>query len=160
MAEQRNLEEAMPQPYATPKEYNWTDWTKWEPLGLNSGLQLVSVPSKPGSYIIAADQELTRCVGTDPHGILTIGESENLRTRIQKFCSCAIDLDSGGHSAGMRYAFLGLDQFFPFKSLRFRWRVTASKLLAEELEGEMLTRYRKHHKELPPLNYSSNQHVR
>ena len=149
----------LPQPNATSMEYDWTHWSDWNTLGLCYGLDLAVVPSKPGSYIIAADRPLTRCVGTDPHGILTIGESEDLRRRIQVFCSCAITRGSEGHSAGWRYAFLRLDRFFPFASLRFRWRVTESKQHAQELEGEMLVRYLAHHVELPPLNYASNQHA-
>lgn len=136
--------------------YNWNEWSEWKRLGFEYGLGFSSVPTTPGAYIVATDKPINRCVGTDSHGILTIGESDSLRRRLFAFCACAVAHGVEGHSAGWRFAFFRFDRFFSFSSLRFRWHATKTKEDAKVLESEMLIRYVANHVEQPPLNYKSN----
>lgn len=133
--------------------YNWEGWTDWVKL---EGLDLKSVKNEPGTYVIATRQEITRVVGKDADGLLDVGESENLRDRLNSFIRCAKNPDSCGHMAGVRFAFLGFSESFPFDSLWVRWFIAKDKNAAYTAEGGILKTYVTLHKELPPLNYKYN----
>lgn len=133
--------------------YNWEPWSDWIKLDI---LDLVSVPNGSGAYVIAIRKPIHRVVGTDPDGFLDIGESDHLRNRISSFIRCAKNPDSYGHMAGVRFAFLGFADAFPFPSLWIRWTSSKDKQGAYSTEGELLKQYVSIHKELPPLNYKYN----
>ena len=120
------------------------------------GFGFPSAPSTPGAYVVAADTPINRAVGSDEYGILTIGESDDLRRRMTSFASCALSYGTEGHMAGWRFSFLRFERYFPFAKLRIRWRATETKEKANELEGKMLLAYLSKHLELPPLNYQFN----
>jgi hypothetical protein len=78
------------------------NWQGWEPEWLRLTEHFLNAPEAPGAYIICADHEIGRAVGSDEHGILTIGESDNLRRRLAAFVRCARNPGVSGHMAGWR----------------------------------------------------------
>lgn len=127
------------------------DWAKW--VGISD---IGKAPCAPGAYVIAAESPIQRIVGIDKHGLLSIGESENLQKRLHLFHMCAKGERHRGHNAGWRYHELNMIDRFPLASLRFRWCATDDKVGAYLLEGSMLKLYVSDHFELPPLNYKYN----
>jgi len=137
-------------------DIDWKNWSNWTNLGVFQCFGFLDLPSKPGAYVVAASRPITRAVDIDNDGILTIGETDDLRRRIQIFADCAIAHGNEGHMAGWRYAFLRFQRHFPYSTLRIRWKITETKQEANELEGRMLLAYLANHLELPPLNYKFN----
>jgi hypothetical protein len=137
-------------------DIDWRGWTGWTSLSLAQGLGFPNAPNKPGAYAVAADTPISRAVGSDEYGILTIGESDDLHRRMTLFASCALSYGTEGHEAGWRFSFLRFERYFSFAKLRIRWKATETKKQANELEGKMLLAYLSKHLELPPLNYKFN----
>jgi len=131
-------------------------WRGWEPEWLKLTEHYASAPPGPGAYIICADREIQRAIGADEHGILTIGESENLRRRLAAFVRCAKNPGAAGHMAGWRFNYASFEQVFPLDSLWVSWYPTPDKATAYAKEGQMLALYLAEHFELPPLNYKFN----
>ena len=98
-----------------------------------------AVPATPGVYIIAAGRPLHRAVGIDEEGVLDIGESLDLRSRIKSFVRCATKRGDEGHMAGWRYAYLNMTAHFEFKILLIRWAIAPSKKDAEAMEALLLS---------------------
>lgn len=136
-----------------PDEYEWGGWTDWTPL---ESLDLKTVSSGPGAYIIAANRPLQRAVSVDPYGFLTIGESGSLRRRFKDFIRCASTRHQEGHMAGWRYAFFRFHRHYPLATLGVRWIEADDKGEAYRAEGRVMFDYLKRHAELPPLNYKFN----
>lgn len=133
------------------------DWTKWTPQWQNLlALDLKSVTTGPGAYVIATGNPLKRAVGEDELGILDIGETGALRDRFRKFIRCSGERFQKGHMAGWRYCFFCLDRVFTRAKLQVRWIETQTKQAAHAIEGEVLLAYLRNHCELPPLNYKFN----
>ena len=128
---------------------DWKGWTDWESL---EGLDFSTVTTGPGVYIIAGNKPLPRVVGVDRTGILDIGETGWLRSRLKMFYRSASGDKSVRHSAGRRYLLFKLDCHFPFHSLRVRWTKYKTKAEARHMEGKLQREYIKHYYELPPLN--------
>lgn len=128
-------------------------WTKWRQL---EGLDFTIVPETPGAYVIATRSAIHRAIGIDPDGVLHIGESDNLRSRIRAFWNCASQLGTQGHMAGWRYQTYRMNKHFPLNDLRVKWCATRTKKLAYALEGGRLKKYFADHLELPPLNLKFN----
>lgn len=136
----------------------WAGWTDWQLL---AGLDWKYVPPGPGTYMIATDRPLSRAVGTDQEGLLTIGKSKGLRGRLQTFNRCASTPGKGGHMAGWRFAFYEMSVHFPLDTLYVCWRSAANEDVAAREEGRLLHEYVKQHMESPPLNYSASwRHLR
>ncbi len=132
------------------------NWQGWEPEWLKLTEHFGGAPAVPGAYIICADREIQRAVGSDEQGILTIGESDNLRRRLAAFVRCAKNPGAAGHMAGWRFNYASFEKVFPLDSLWVSWYPTADKATAHAKEGEMLALYLAEHFELPPLNYKFN----
>jgi len=113
-------------------------------------------PASPGAYIIRSNRPIQRLKGADKHGILTIGESNNLRRRLASFVRCISNEYATGHMAAWRFRAIGMDKMFPADSLWVSWCQTEDKAAAYRKEGEMLDFYQRLHFELPPLNYKFN----
>ncbi|MCY2993382.1 MAG: hypothetical protein NTY19_36720 [Planctomycetota bacterium] len=134
-------------------DFDWTGWSAWTLL---DALDLKSVGTGPGAYVIAADRQITRAIGVDLEGFLDVGESGSLRKRLRDFHRCARLRGEEGHMAGWRYAFVRFERQFPLRSLRVRWVNTETKAAAHCAEGRILLAYLQRHYELPPLNYKFN----
>ncbi len=133
---------------------SWQSWSTWSEFD-----QFDGVPEKPGVYIIATRQPINRVAGRDRLGILTIGETDNLRKRLRMFWSCVNDVRHRGHNAGWRFRELDMQKRFRPNSLVFRWKTTLTKNNAYHEEGLLLKKYASEHLELPPLNYKYNWSV-
>lgn len=137
-------------------------WSDWSPL---DDTKIEDVPAKPGAYEFRAVDEknrtrtIRRCFGEDRNGVLGIGESNNLRTRLAALLRCMQDPEQAGHMAGWRYAYLKMEQIYPLGRIQFRFRTTCDKDAAYELEGTLLHEYVARHFEMPPLNYKFNWSV-
>ena len=130
-------------------------YSRWKPLKKET---LKKIPKEPGVYLIRCrDHPTNRLLGSDQEGVLDIGESNNLKKRIRLFLTCASGKKKRGHSAGCRFAALGLKRHFPLDRLEIKWKVAESKAAARKLEGELLRQYEKKFGELPPLNAQSNR---
>lgn len=130
-------------------------WSRWEPL--HEAVDSARVGTGAGAYVIRARGfTLHRAVGTDPEGVLDIGESGRLRNRLRKFLVCATNRGATGHMAGWRYAYLKLARHFPLDRLEVRWIGVNDKDDAYKEECRLLREYVRKHFELPPLNYKFN----
>lgn len=131
---------------------NWSNWKTFQDLNQN---HFSEIPSKPGAYIIASNKDIQRFHGFDTEGIIDIGESLCLRSRIINFWRCAKDIDHkvSGHMAGWRFAYLKYQELLPLEKLFVSYIICESKSRAEDHEREQLENYLNKHKELPPLNY-------
>ena len=67
-------------------QFDWTNWTEWENL---TELDLRSLPTGPGAYVLSTGTPIRRVIGKDDLGILDIGESGRLRGRLRSFLRCA-----------------------------------------------------------------------
>lgn len=132
------------------------NWDGWERDWLNLVDHYRAAPTGPGVYLICADHAINRAVGVDENGILTIGESGNLRDRLGRFVGCVQGRHAKGHMAGWRFFNSALSKPFPIETLWVSWCEMPSKEDAYRKEGEMLGLYLSQHYELPPLNYKFN----
>lgn len=131
----------------------WSDWTSLTREGVDMA------PSAAGAYVFAlpVGPPLQRWLGDDPHGLLGIGESGNLRRRLRALWASASIPGTPGHMAGwrlgkglLRRAGLRADQ------LRFSWQTLPDKKAALEMESRLLSDYVALFGEQPPLNYKAN----
>ncbi len=132
---------------------DWFGWESWQSLLL---LDLTDVPYSHGAYAISTNRRINRAVGSDPEGILHIGETNDLKYRIKTFRDCVRSAKYKSHMAGWRFKFFQFEKKFPVKSLRVRWVRVTTKKAASKAEAQALTDYLKAHCELPPLNYKFN----
>lgn len=134
----------------------WSHWSNWVPLdevALKAGRRGWP-PYEPGAYVLrACGVVLRRMLGDDEHGVLDVGESRSLASRLYQLRACAMGNRRSGHMAGWRYAYLQLADRMPAHSLEVAWRVGADPY---RLEAEVMKAYLDAFGELPPLNYKAN----
>ncbi|GAI36377.1 unnamed protein product, partial [marine sediment metagenome] len=104
---------------------------------------------------------ISRLFGKDKSGLLSIGQSVHLRSRIQQFYKVAKEMAGFfKHSAGDRLFLARLcasassNNYFSNKIIQVSFITLQSKMEAEELEERLLKCYFKKYGELPPLNNS------
>lgn len=124
------------------------------------------VKKKPGVYLLAIPLKRTsnepkplgRFLATDPHGLVDIGEAENLWKRLCSLFDCTSNMGKTGHMAGWRLGSLGLLRKIGCKTedLLVSWYHIKSKNKSYEREGTILKTYFELFGELPPLNYKYN----
>ena len=131
-------------------------WTTWRPLDTCVGEKLI--PSGPGAYRIRCrGRVVRRAIDRDREGVLDIGKSVRLRTRLAAFFRCVTAKKARhGHMAGWRYREVGLHRRYPPERLEVCWCEARDGDEALRLEAEALEDYSRRHGELPPLNYGSN----
>jgi len=145
-------------------------WSKWHNID-----NFASIDKKPGVYKIRLAYSgkrhpvsISRLLGKDKDGLLSIGNSINLRKRIGEFCRVAKDMTSFlKHSAGDRLFLIRIcahsssNTFFNDKIIQFSFLMLQNKVEAEEVEEKLLKYYFKKYGELPPLNSSMpDKHVK
>ena len=125
----------------------------------------MEVPTSEGVYQIRCAPggmpiRVNRIMGPDPDGILYIGQSERLRSRIRTFWRAAkSDIRSTRtphppHSGGITYAVCRYAEKFPLDGLQVRWaQVKDSK----HIEGGLLAWYVEKFIDGPPLNLNLNR---
>jgi hypothetical protein len=113
----------------------------------DSGIYWIVAANKLGQPI-----PLQRVCGCDPDGILYVGRSSRLRSRLQTLSAMlrTVDPRAAGHIAGLHYkANRSLRNRFPAKVLKFGFKHCANEKMAEDSK---LRRYLKRFGEFPPLN--------
>jgi excinuclease UvrABC nuclease subunit len=115
------------------------------------------VPQTPGVYLIRLlsasgnFQKINRVINTDDNGLLYIGKSENLRTRIKSLTKTINNLDStNNHIFGVKYNRNSLFKktFLP-KQLSI---IFTTETNCKNKEDELLKNYLHKFGELPPFN--------
>lgn len=133
--------------------YDSDDWSSWASLPT----AIADIPDVAGAYVVRCRGiTINRAVGSDEDGVLDIGESAYLQSRLDSFWRCAREPGREGHMAGWRYAHFRFNEKFPLDSLQVKWCRTADKNEAAKLEAALFQVYLDRHKELPPLNYKFN----
>jgi len=166
------------------KQWSKCNWYNWNTFQLTKDKQgEVIIPNSYkqqlqvfGVYIVFANNNLTNGFSfqmpknKDKWGILTIGESMNLYTRLNTFIKCAINLNNNKHSAGNNFYYLDLGKKLPVENLwisflpasnidnKFcgksaldEYESSEAKQLCLMLEYELTLAYLVHHGELPIL---------
>lgn len=127
-------------------------WSKWSPF---DDCKLKKIPEKEGIYQFRCVDEkgipivISRLKGKDPNGIIYIGSSKNLKTRIKGFWTTIKNWDRSRHAAAWTYCTFRYDSLFRPKNIQFKYAVTKS---TTNYEFELVLEYRKKFMDLPPLN--------
>ncbi len=130
-------------------------------FNLRPGTDL-QVDNRLGVYRIRAFEAngkalaINRLRGCDPLGILHIGKSVNLRTRIQAFRRSAED-GRNGHKAGIEWDEYGFEEHLPVDRLRFDYVYVGTEDEALQLENKLHEEYRRKYLDRPPLDGTSGQ---
>ncbi len=115
------------------------------------------LPDSPGIYRIRAltstqkPASIPRCNGTDPNGILHIGETKYLRTRVRDFRNAAFH-SGEAHAAGWEFCDSGFTSQFSKEMIYYDFAERESKEAAEECERALHEEYRKRFHDKPPLD--------
>ena len=134
------------------EDYMEATWSKWSHFELR---KLSNIPKKNGVYQFrCVDRErvpmvIGRLKNKDPEGIIYIGSSVNLRTRLKGFWRTIENKDQSRHAAAWTYCSFGYSSLFPAKRLQFRYKVTPRITTSE---FDLLLAYRKKFMDSPPLN--------
>ena len=68
------------------RDYDWAGWSKWNSLAKMHGSGFSMISEGAGAYAIATTKlKIPRVVGIDKHGLLYVGESSDMRSRIRAF---------------------------------------------------------------------------
>jgi hypothetical protein len=119
------------------------------------GEELSTIPKREGVYQFRCvgsegiPMVITRLKNKDPGGIIYIGSSYNLRTRLSGFWRTIEMQDRSRHAAAWTYCSFIYSSIFPARRLQFRYKVTPNITTSE---FDLLLAYRKKFMDLPPLN--------
>lgn len=129
------------------------NWVKWR--NIENIYNDIDVLHKQGLYQIRMVNSsnnplpIPRLVGIDESGIIYIGMSVELRTRIENFYC-------GRHSGGGMYNLvrLRLRRHIPYNgyTLQYRYMQISDEEVMEKIETNLLRRYFRKYCELPPFN--------
>ena len=140
------------------QEYDWNGWSDWTSLDGLAKSKFADVSQAAGAYAIATTKRpINRFSGIDKLGLIYVGESDWLPSRIKKFHKCITDGKTETHVGGWRYNLVKMKHRAPPETLIVRWFAVSSdegKKGAKLAESKLLYRYVYNHCELPPLNYS------
>jgi hypothetical protein len=122
-------------------------------------------PNQPGVYRIRAfnprgrPMPIRRLAGTDPDGVLHIGQSRNIRARIPQFYRSA-RTGHGNHHAGNEFYNWAFGKRFPLQDLRFDYALAKDQKEAPGLERQRHEMYRQQYLDRPPLDGTSGSSPR
>jgi len=135
--------------------YDWAGWSKWTSFDELAANKFAGVIQTAGNYAIRTNKKggIHRVSGTDDLGLLYVGESDRLRSRIYDFWDCIVHNGKDTHVAGWRYNLVWMPECAPPDTLAVSWIKAADKEGAVQVELDMLLWYVLNHCELPPLNY-------
>ena len=94
---------------------------------------------------------ISRVNAVDQNGILHIGQSIRLGTRVREFRQAA-EGKHAQHPAGRQYYRLGFQRKFPFRQLWFDCVLVENKGEAVRLERQVDEAYRREYLDRPPLD--------
>jgi len=135
---------------------------RWEGPVLLTGDKWPGVRPKAGVYRIrifdpaGRPMAIPRALGTDPDGVLDIGESGDLYGRLYAFWGRAQG-KAYSHSAAAEYESWELTRHWPLDRLHFDFFHVDDKKAAEQAELKMLDAYRARFYDRPPLNKSQGK---
>ncbi|MBI5587486.1 MAG: hypothetical protein HY889_03860 [Deltaproteobacteria bacterium] len=137
-------------------------WSKWRSFKEKESA-LNEIPEEPGIYQFRSVKKgipikIQRLKKNDEKGILSIGESGNLKKRIKAFWYSLKNKDYSSHAAAWHYLSFGFDKNFPAHSLEFRYKKSGTKSKAIKEECIELLRYRNKFMDGPPLNISRGKY--
>ena len=99
---------------------------------------------------------IPRLNGVDPLGILHIGQSVRLGTRIREFRQAA-EGKHARHPAGKQFHLWEFQRRVPLSSLRFDYVLVQNGGEAIKLERQLHEEYRRQYLDKPPLDAQSGQ---
>lgn len=141
-------------------KWQFSDGSNWMPWHNITDNTISKMPKKAGAYVIglANDHGLHRLLEKDPHGILDIGDADNLQLRLSNFKNCASHLGTGGHMTGWRLGTMGIlkRMNISVEQLQVSWYETKDKKEAYLCQLQIFKMYLQLFGELPPLNYKFN----
>ena len=120
------------------------------------------LPQGPGVYRVRIFHSEGRPVpihrlrGTDPEGVLHIGQSQDLKRRVGQFLRSAAR-GNKNHHAGNEFFYWGFATDYPVSMLRLDYIVTATAREAIDRERYFHEAYRRRHFDRPPLDGTSGQ---
>ncbi len=129
-----------------------TSWSNWSLFRVE---ELSTIPKREGVYQFRCidtkgdPMVISRSKNRDSDGIIYIGSSVNLRTRLRGFWRTIQMHDRSRHAAAWTYCSFSYSSLFPAKRLQFRYKVTPNPTSSE---FNLLLAYRKKFMDLPPLN--------
>lgn len=141
----------------TAKDIKWS-----QPFPLFNTQHHLDVIRRPGVYRVRAFTEhgeplpIPRLRGVDPLGILHLGKSKNLGTRIRMFRQAAEGLKAS-HHAGLEFFEWHFEKLIARERLRFDYFETATEQEALKLERSLHEEYRRNFLDRPPLDGTSGQ---
>ena len=122
----------------------------------------IQAPDSPGVYRIRVRAEngrfmrIPRLAAVDDAGILHIGKSIHLKTRIQAFFNAAQG-GAAAHKAGIEYCRWPFGDVAPFHLLVCEYNETGTEEAALALERKLHVSYRKKYLDRPPLDGTSGR---
>ena len=136
------------------RDYDWAGWSGWHSLAKMHAGGFPMINDGAGAYAIAATNlKIPRVAGKDRYGLLYVGESNDMRSRLQAFYD-SIERGHQTHVAGWQYNLVEFERCAPVETLRVRWLPTKTRQEAQEAQTKLLYAYVSNHCELPPLNCS------
>jgi len=100
---------------------------------------------------------ITRFIGTDPEGILHIGMSRNLLSRLKSFYGGAVKTKVHAHFASRQFVYWHYDNVIPAEDLWFDFIPLENVKAAKECETKLHETYRKKFLDRPPLDGTSGE---
>lgn len=134
-------------------------WTGPFPVDCDNATYRSRLRDSPGIYRIRAldssgrPASIPRCNEPDPEGILHIGETAYLLTRLRYFRNAAFG-NGSSNSSGCEFRDSGFASQFPKQTIYYDFAEMASKEAAVECERELHDEYRKRFHDKPPLDSS------
>ncbi len=130
---------------------NWSNWENIENLPdyEGKGVYRFRLVDNKGKSI-----SIQRFLGENKYGIIVIGETKNIKTRLKQFNKVVIEKKKYPHSEGLTIHLLRRITKFTEKYGMCTFQYTFSKVnKPKEEEKKLLESYFKEYGENPPLNY-------
>jgi hypothetical protein len=141
------------------RDYDWTGWSNWNSLAKIHAEGFSMIDEGAGAYAIATTKlKIPRVVGIDKRGLLYVGETNDVRSRIRAFYD-SVERGHQTHMGGWQYNLVKFERCAPVESLRVRWLPTKTRREALEAQTKLLYGYASAHCELPPLNCSFSREL-
>jgi hypothetical protein len=130
---------------------NWRNWENIENLPdyEGKGVYRFRLVDNNGNSM-----SIQRFLGEDKDGIIAIGQTKNIKTRLKQFNKVVIETKNYPHSEGLTIHLLRRITKFDDKYGTYTFQYTFSKIdNPKEGEKKLLESYFEKYGETPPLNY-------
>jgi len=128
----------------------------WHKLKDMTKKDIGKIPKVPGIYFVRWSRDdcpvpINRITGTDQKGILYIGRSENIRSRIRKIYNAIIN-NKRGHTIYKTIVFCGTSKIVKLEEYEITWEELGTINESEAQEWAAIKTYCDKYNEPPPLN--------